>query len=141
VDQTLSIFQDDHPNVVQHMEAEANALQKLAAVTAKLEKYENTYGDLSTLPPDVAQLAEKIRVQEEEIKRLRLMDAQHVKVRACRWALSGVLTGSQEKAPVYSELDQLSAAWEALDRQVKSKVFELKDMEDRVAKSGLDVRH
>lgn len=47
----------------------------------------------------------------------------------------------QDKAPVYSELDQLSAAWEALDRQVKSKVFELKDMEDRVVKSGLDVRH
>ncbi|KAJ7680562.1 BRE1 E3 ubiquitin ligase-domain-containing protein [Mycena polygramma] len=122
VDQTLSIFQDDHPNVVQHMEAEANALQKLAAASAKLEKYEKTYGDLSSLPPDVAQLAEKIRVQEEEINRLRLMDAQHIK----------------EKAAVYSELDQLSAAWEALDRQVKSKVFELKDMEDRVTKSGLD---
>ncbi|KAJ6594095.1 BRE1 E3 ubiquitin ligase-domain-containing protein [Mycena capillaripes] len=122
VDQTLSIFQDDHPNVVQHMEAEANALQKLASATAKLEKYEKTYGDLSSLPPDVAQLAEKIRVQEEEINRLRLMDAQHIK----------------EKSAVYSELDQLSAAWEALDRQVKSKVFELKDMEDRVSKSGLD---
>ncbi|KAJ7902091.1 hypothetical protein B0H14DRAFT_2669873 [Mycena olivaceomarginata] len=122
VDQTLSIFQDDHPNVVQHMEAEANALQKLAATAEKLEKYEKTYGDLSSLTPDTAQLAEKVRVQEEEIKRLRLKDEQHVK----------------EKTSVYSELDQLSAAWEALDRQVKSKVFELKDMEDRVTKSGLD---
>ncbi|KAJ7091203.1 BRE1 E3 ubiquitin ligase-domain-containing protein [Mycena epipterygia] len=122
VDQTLSIFQDDHPNVVQHMEAEANALQKLAAATSKLEKYEKTYGNLSTLPPDVAQLAEKIREQEDEINKLRLMDAQH----------------TRDKAPVYSELDQLSAAWEALDRQVKSKVFELKDMEDRVVKCGLD---
>ncbi|KAJ7647129.1 BRE1 E3 ubiquitin ligase-domain-containing protein [Roridomyces roridus] len=122
VDQTLSIFQDDHPNVVQHMEAEANALQKLAEATAKLEKYESTFGDLSTLPPDVAQLAEKLREQEDEIKRLRLIDAQH----------------NQDKAPVFSELDQLSAAWEALDRQVKSKVFELKEMEDRVVKSGLD---
>ncbi|KAJ6587101.1 BRE1 E3 ubiquitin ligase-domain-containing protein [Mycena vulgaris] len=122
VDQTLSIFQDDHPNVVQHMEAEADALQKLAAASSKLEKYEQMYGDLSTLPPDVAQLAEKIREQDDEIRRLRLMDAQHTK----------------DKAPVYSELDQLSAAWEALDRQVKSKVFELKDMEDRVVKSGLD---
>lgn len=64
------------------MEAEANALQKLAAATAKLEKFEKTYGDLSSLPPDVAQLAEKIRVQDEEINRLRLMDAHHIKVRA-----------------------------------------------------------
>ncbi|KAJ7045767.1 BRE1 E3 ubiquitin ligase-domain-containing protein [Mycena alexandri] len=122
VDQTLSIFQDEYPNVVHHMEAEADALQKLAAATVKLEKYEQTYGDLSTLPPDVAQLAEKLRVQEEEIKRLRLKDKQYL----------------QEKTPVYSELDQLSAAWEALDRQVKSKVFDLKDMEERVSKSGLD---
>ncbi|KAJ7446245.1 BRE1 E3 ubiquitin ligase-domain-containing protein [Mycena galericulata] len=122
VDQTLSIFQDDHPNVVQHMEAEASALQQLAAATAKLDSYERTYGNLSTLPPDVAQLAEKLREQEDEIKKLRLIDAQH----------------TQDKAPVFSELDQLSAAWEALDRQVKSKVFDLKDMEDRVVKSGLD---
>ncbi|KAF7376361.1 putative allantoicase [Mycena sanguinolenta] len=122
VNQTLSIFQDDHPNVVQHMEAEANALQKLAAATAELESYQKTYGELSSLNPDVAQLAEKVKVQEEEIKRLRLKDEQHVK----------------EKTSVYSELDQLSAAWEALDRQVKSKVFELKDMEDRVSKIGLD---
>ncbi|KAJ6500129.1 BRE1 E3 ubiquitin ligase-domain-containing protein [Mycena vitilis] len=139
VDQTLSIFQDDHPNVVQHMEAEANALQKLAAASTKLEKYEKTYGDLSSLPPDVAQLAEKIRVQEEEINRLRLMDAQHIKVRVLLHASVRLMPiVHQEKAAVYSELDQLSAAWEALDRQVKSKVFDLKDMEDRVTKSGLD---
>ncbi|KAJ7772537.1 hypothetical protein DFH07DRAFT_734059 [Mycena maculata] len=122
VNQTLSIFQDDHPNVVQHMEAEADALQKLAAATVKLEKYEKTYGDLSTLLPDVAQLAEKIREQAGEIERLRLINDHHTK----------------DKAPVFSELDQLSAAWEALDRQVKSKIFELKGMEDRVVKSGLD---
>ncbi|KAJ7747309.1 BRE1 E3 ubiquitin ligase-domain-containing protein [Mycena metata] len=122
VNQSLSIFQDEYPNVVHHMEAEANALQKLAAATVKLEKYEKTYGDLATLPLDVAQLAEKLRVQDEEIERLRLKDKQHL----------------QEKTSVYSELDQLSAAWEALDRQVKSKVFDLKEMEERVSKSGLD---
>jgi E3 ubiquitin-protein ligase BRE1 len=141
VDQTLSIFQDDHPNVVQHMEAEASALQKLAAVASKLEKYEHTYGPLSTLPPDAAQLAEKLREQENELERLRLLNDQHTKVRRCILCIVGYQHTPKEKAPVYSELDQLSAAWEALDRQVKSKVFELKDMEERVQKSGLDVRH
>lgn len=99
VDQTLSIFQDDHPNVVQHMEAEADALQKLAAATARLEKYENTYGNLSTLPPDVAQLAERLQEQEDEIKRLRLIDAQHTQVR--RWVITYVppLTRSQGQGP------------------------------------------
>ncbi|KAK7005736.1 putative allantoicase [Favolaschia claudopus] len=121
-EQTLSIFQDDHPKVVQHMEAEANALQRLASVTAKLENYQQIYGNLSSLAPDTAQLVERVREQEEEIKRLRLKDEQHVK----------------EKTSVYSELEQLSGAWEALNQQAQSKVFELKDMEDRVAKCGLD---
>jgi E3 ubiquitin-protein ligase BRE1 len=40
---------------------------------------------------------------------------------------------------LYAELDKLSAAWEALDRQVKNKVFDLTSMEDRLTKSGLDV--
>ena len=79
VNQTLSIFQDDHPNVVQHMEAEADALQKLAAANAKVEAYEKMFGNSS--PPDVAQLTEKIRVQEGEITKLRLLNEQHAKVR------------------------------------------------------------
>jgi E3 ubiquitin-protein ligase BRE1 len=79
LDQTLSIFQDDHPDVVQHMEAEANALQKLAAATSKLEKYEQTYANISALP-DVAQLANKVREQESELERLRLLDIQRTEV-------------------------------------------------------------
>ncbi|KAJ7072145.1 hypothetical protein C8F01DRAFT_1243222 [Mycena amicta] len=119
VNQTLSIFQDDHPNVVQHMEAEADALQRLAAASTKLDQYEQLFGHL---PLDVAQLTTKLRDQDEELTKLRLLNEQHEK----------------EKAPVYSEIDQLSTAWEALERQLKSKVFDLKDLEDRLAKSGLE---
>jgi hypothetical protein len=35
----------------------------------------------------------------------------------------------------------LSAAWEILDKQVKSKVFDLKAAEERVVKAGQDVSH
>lgn len=45
----------------------------------------------------------------------------------------------QAESALYAELDKLSAAWEALDRQVKSKVFDLAAMEDRLTKNGLDV--
>ena len=45
----------------------------------------------------------------------------------------------EAETSLYAELDKLSAAWEALDRQVKSKVFDLTSMEDRLTKSGLDV--
>jgi hypothetical protein len=41
---------------------------------------------------------------------------------------------------MYSELDRLSAAWEALDRQLKSKVLDLTAMEDKLSKSAHDVR-
>ena len=41
---------------------------------------------------------------------------------------------------LYAELEKLSAAWEALDRQVKSKVFDLSAMEEKVSKSNLEVR-
>nr|GAT44637.1 allantoicase [Mycena chlorophos] len=119
VNQSLTIFQDDHPNVVRHMQAEADALQKLAAASTKLDNYERLFGDL---PLDVAQLTTRIREQDEELIKLRLVNEQHEK----------------EKAPVYSEIDQLSTAWEALERQLKSKVFDLKDLEDRLAKSGLE---
>ncbi|KAF7321793.1 E3 ubiquitin protein ligase [Mycena kentingensis (nom. inval.)] len=117
--QTLSAFQDDHPNVVRHMEAETEARQKLALVMTKLEKYEQTFGDL---PLDMTQLTAKVRSQEEEITKLRLLNEQHEK----------------EKTPVYSEIDTLSTAWEGLERQLKSKVFDLKDMEDRLQKSVLE---
>lgn len=45
----------------------------------------------------------------------------------------------QAETSLYAELDKLSAAWEALDRQVKSKVFDLTSMEERLAKMGHDV--
>lgn len=45
----------------------------------------------------------------------------------------------QAESSLYSELDKLSAAWEALDRQVQSKIFELTSMEERVTKFGVDV--
>lgn len=43
------------------------------------------------------------------------------------------------ESALYSELDKLSAAWETLDRQVKSKVYDLSALEDRIAKAGVDV--
>jgi E3 ubiquitin-protein ligase BRE1 len=45
----------------------------------------------------------------------------------------------QAETSLYAELDKLSAAWEALDRQLKSKVFDLTVMEERLAKMGHDV--
>jgi E3 ubiquitin-protein ligase BRE1 len=50
------------------------------------------------------------------------------------------MTTFQAETSLYAELDKISAAWEALDRQVKSQVFDLSNLEERLTKSGLDVR-
>ncbi|KAF9469928.1 BRE1 E3 ubiquitin ligase-domain-containing protein [Collybia nuda] len=122
LEQTLSIFQDDHPNVVEHMKAEADAIQKLAEARTELEKYKAVYGNHSTIPSDASELSEQLKQKEDEIERLRLLNTQR----------------AQAETSLYAELDKLSAAWEALDRQVKSKVFDLSTMEERVNKTGLD---
>ncbi|KIM91914.1 hypothetical protein PILCRDRAFT_809908 [Piloderma croceum F 1598] len=122
LEQSLSRFDEDHPEVRQHITAEAEARQQLADVTKQLEKYQSVYGDSSSLPPDVQQLSEQLQRQEAEVLRLRLLDKQR----------------GEAETSLYAELDKLSAAWEALDRQVKNKVFDLTAMEERLQKMGHD---
>ncbi len=45
----------------------------------------------------------------------------------------------QAESSLYSELDKLSAAWESLDRQLKTKVYDLAGLEERVSKSVVEV--
>ena len=45
----------------------------------------------------------------------------------------------QTEASIYAELDKLSAAWEALDKQVQSKVFDLSIIEDKFSKVVAEV--
>lgn len=40
---------------------------------------------------------------------------------------------------LFAELEKLSTAWEALDRQVKNKVFDLSSLEDRLSRSSVEV--
>ena len=104
---------------------EHQSKEQLAAAIKELDKYKSVFGDASSsLPPDMQSLSKQLHSKDEEIQRLRLLDKQH----------------QQAEAALYSEIDKLSAAWEALDRQVKSKVFDLAAMEEKVVKSGLEVR-
>jgi E3 ubiquitin-protein ligase BRE1 len=80
LEQSLSGFDNDHPEVRQHITAEAEARQQLTDVTKQLKKYQSVYGNSSTLPPDVQQLSDQLQHKEEEIQRLRLLDAQRGEV-------------------------------------------------------------
>lgn len=69
------------------------------------------------------QLVEQLKLKEEEVKVLRLQDAQH----------------ADAETALYDEIGKLSAAWESLQVQVTSKAFDLAAAEERIMKANLDV--
>lgn len=79
-EQSLSRFDNDHPDIRQHVTAEAEARQQLADVAKQLEKYQSVYGDSSSLPPDVKQLSDELQRKEDEVQKLRLLDTQRGEV-------------------------------------------------------------
>lgn len=77
LEQMVSTYQDQPAELMERMK---EAFEQLADTNAQLEKYRRTYGDLSTLPPDVAHLAEQLRTKEEELGRLRMSVTQQTEV-------------------------------------------------------------
>ncbi|KAF8638048.1 hypothetical protein AX16_010680 [Volvariella volvacea WC 439] len=122
MEDTLRLLDQNHPDIAKHMRAEAEARQMLEKVIEDLQRYKSAYGDLSTLPPEAAQLAQQLSQRDEELQRLRLLDRQR----------------EQSEMSLYTEIDKLSAAWEALDKQLKGKIFDLTAMEEKLAKGTLD---
>jgi E3 ubiquitin-protein ligase BRE1 len=66
---------------------------------------------------------EQLKSKDEEMKVLRLQNAQH----------------ADTETTLYDEIGKLSAAWESLQGQVASKVFDLAAAEERIMKANLDV--
>ncbi|TFY80894.1 hypothetical protein EWM64_g3118 [Hericium alpestre] len=122
IEQQLAFFEEEHPDVIKHMRSEAEARQQLAEAMKLLNQYQATYGKSSTLPPETKQLMSQLERNEQELKALRLQEAQH----------------TQAETALYGELDQLSAAWESLDKQVKKKVYDLADCEQRLEKACIE---
>ena len=98
------------------VEAEVAARTQVAELQKQLEFYQNTYGQSSDA---MKQLQDK----EVELKKLRLEVIQY----------------AQAETALYTELEKLSTAWEALDKEVKNKSFDSAAVEDRLAKSAIEV--
>jgi E3 ubiquitin-protein ligase BRE1 len=80
LEQTFSVYQDDHPDIVQHMKAQTDALEQLEKVKSKLGRYEQTYGPMSESSPEVLELSEQLRLKEDELEKLRLCEIQRREV-------------------------------------------------------------
>lgn len=95
----------------------------MAAANELLTQFRSTFGESSHLPPDVRRLAEQLKLKGEEVKVLRLQEAQH----------------ADAETTLYDEIGKLSTAWESLQGQVANKVFDLAAAEERIMKANLDV--
>lgn len=119
IQQSMSALQEEQPDITRHIASEASAREELAAVTAELSRYRSLLGEASS-----SDLAMQLQGKEDELQKLRLVVAQH----------------QQAEDAIYAEVERLSGAWETLDEQLKSKVFNLAAAEERVAKSAHEVR-
>ncbi|KAH8093847.1 BRE1-domain-containing protein [Cristinia sonorae] len=111
---TLSQVSGGQTDVAAHLRAEADARQQVSQLKSKLREYEEVFGTTDK--------EEAIKKLESEVKRLRVLEKQK---------------DAAENA-LYVELDKLSAAWEGLDKQVKSKAFDLTAMEEKIQKTLVD---
>ncbi|CAA7261702.1 unnamed protein product [Cyclocybe aegerita] len=118
LEQTLVIFQNGHPEHGDSIFVEVESREQLKEIKSRLHEYERVFGSSATHPPDVARLVEQLRIKEAELVKLRLQERQR----------------EENEASLFSELEKLSALWESLDRQLKSKVFDLSSLEERLTK-------
>ncbi|RXW25058.1 hypothetical protein EST38_g830 [Candolleomyces aberdarensis] len=98
-----------------------DAEQKVLRLSKELDELKGTFGESCTtaLPVDVAKLMEQVRAQGEELEKLRLL----------------VTTYERSESEIYKELSSLSTAWEGLEKQVKSKAFELYHIEEKLLRT------
>ncbi|KAI0775654.1 BRE1-domain-containing protein [Trametes elegans] len=122
LERTLASVQDSDSDVAKLSRSEAELQQQVEQLQKQLGKYQAVYGDASTLPPDTAQLSEQLRHKQDEIDKLRVQEKQR----------------EQAEVALYTEVDRLSVAWEALDRQVKRKVYDLAALEERLLRTNTE---
>lgn len=113
---SLLAFQVQDLESAKCIEAEAAARTQVAQLQRQIESYQNTYGQSGDMSK---QLEEK----ESELKKLRLQVTQ------C----------TQAEVALYTELERLSTAWEALDKEVMKRSIDSAAVEDRLSKSAIEV--
>lgn len=121
LEQALSTLNKDHPDVAQHITAEATAREELARISKELTRYRSIFGESSAL--ETRTLVQQLETKDGELQKLRLLTEQQ----------------AQAETALFAEIDRLSSLWESLDQQVKKKVFDLGAMEEKLQKAAHEV--
>ena len=98
------------------VEAEVAARTQVAELQKQLESYRNICGQSGDM-------SKQVEEKEAELKKLRLEVSQY----------------AQSETALYTELERLSTAWEALDKEVKNKSLDSAAVEERLSKSAIEV--
>ncbi|KZT57753.1 hypothetical protein CALCODRAFT_270194 [Calocera cornea HHB12733] len=102
---------------IETLEAHLSADQKtIQTALEKARKFDDLFGAESSAPSDVKSAAAALAAKEDELKKARLRSQDD----------------EATADALYSEIDRISAAWDTLEKQNKSKAFELVDLEERV---------
>lgn len=120
-EQVLATLNKDHPDVAQHIKAEATAREELAKSMTELSRYRSIFGDSSAL--DTRTLTQQLEAKDGELQKLRLLTEQQ----------------AQAETSLFAEIDRLSSLWEGLDQQVKKKLFDLGASEEKLQKAAHEV--
>ena len=81
LEKTLEGYEYEHPDIVKHMRAQADAMEQLSKATVELQNYRQVFGESCNLSPDVTQLAEQLRAKETELEKFRLIARELESVR------------------------------------------------------------
>ncbi|KAG2354897.1 BRE1 E3 ubiquitin ligase-domain-containing protein [Suillus spraguei] len=113
--QSISTIQEEQPDIARYIASEAAAREALAVVTTELSRYRSLLRE-----PFSSDLVGQLQEKEDELQKMRLLTEQH----------------QQAEDAIYTEVERLSGAWEALDGQLKNKVMSLTAAEEKIAKSA-----
>ncbi|TDL25907.1 BRE1-domain-containing protein [Rickenella mellea] len=119
---SLSVLEATNPRRANDIAVDSDTRHQLSLAKEKIAAYEAIFGPQASLSAETSEVVKRLESKEEELQVMRLKDTQQ----------------EQAATSLYTELDRLSAAWEALDRQVKSKVFDLSAIEDRFSKQCME---
>ncbi|TIB77546.1 hypothetical protein E3Q23_01315 [Wallemia mellicola] len=89
---------------------------RLEQVETKLQSYEKAFSDPAD--PEVQNLVNQINKKDERIKTLELQNVE----------------SETTSNAIYGEIERLSKAWEVLDEQNRSKIFDLQHLEEKVSR-------
>lgn len=122
---------------------EAEERAKATELQQRLDRFETIYGAeaIKSASLEVQQLCEQLQRKEEELRRVQLELKASLEVRAFCQGREISSKYSKEPSMLCTEVERMSALWENLDKQLKSKIFDLSSMEEKLNKSLTEVRN